>query len=187
VSEYIFRFLSDRQRSGDRREPDKLGELDRVDPVGLRTLLGLRDLELDALAFFERLVAAHLDRAVVDEDVTTAVDSDEAVALFAVEPFDRALCHSYPRLLEPRLARSVRRNPLRGERIGVDNTRQAAVAAGGRSGEMALGGRQLKPRPIAPLSPSAPAQRRHRDAESDDCHNGDLDRKPCDAHAVPGA
>ncbi len=101
-----------------------------MDLVGLRTLLTLGDLELDPLAFFERLVSVHLDRAVVDEYVTTAIDGDEAIALFAAEPLDRALCHNYPRLLDPRLTRSVSRNPLRGERIGVDNTRRRRLAAG---------------------------------------------------------
>src|SRR5882757_6291015 len=64
------------------------------DHVRLRPLLTLRDLELDSLAFFEGAVAVHLDRAVVDENIRTTVDRDEAVPLLRVEPFDGALSHS---------------------------------------------------------------------------------------------
>src|SRR6478672_4743896 len=67
--------------------------LGRTDHVRLRTLLPLRDLELDALPLLEGAVAVHLDRAVVDENVRATVDSDEAVALLAVEPLDGALSH----------------------------------------------------------------------------------------------
>src|SRR5215213_912721 len=61
--------------------------------VGLRTLLALDDLEADPLALVEALVAVHLDGRVVDEDVLTAVDGDEAEALLGVEPLHGAKCH----------------------------------------------------------------------------------------------
>src|SRR6185369_8333514 len=65
---------------------------DESDLLSLRALLALRDLELDALSVFQRLVAVHLDRGEVDENVLSAVDRDEAIALLAVEPLDGALC-----------------------------------------------------------------------------------------------
>src|SRR3954453_3975589 len=77
------------------------GASDGAHRVGLRAFLALGDLELDPLAFFERLVAVGLDGAVVNEDVTAAIHGDEAVALLGVEPLDRALCHNHPRLLDP--------------------------------------------------------------------------------------
>lgn len=70
--------------------------------VGLRALLSLRHLELDALTLLKGLVTVHVDRAVVNEDVTSAIDGDEAVALLAVEPLHRALRHNDPSLLDPR-------------------------------------------------------------------------------------
>src|SRR5258705_1325940 len=66
---------------------------DQADLLRLRALLTLRDLELDALPVFQRLVAVHLDRGEVDEHVLSPVDRDEAIALLAVEPLHAALCH----------------------------------------------------------------------------------------------
>src|SRR6185437_15357882 len=43
----------------------------------------------------QRAVAITLDGAVVDEYVLAAVHSDEAVALFVVEPLHGALCHMH--------------------------------------------------------------------------------------------
>src|SRR3954466_14088926 len=63
------------------------------DGVRLGTLGPLDDLEVDPLALFEALVPVHLDGRVVDEDVLTAVDGDEAEALLGVEPLHGALCH----------------------------------------------------------------------------------------------
>src|SRR3954452_17202416 len=63
------------------------------DLVGLGALGALDDLEVDPLALFEALVPVHLDGRVVDEDVLTAVDGDEAEALLGVEPLHGALCH----------------------------------------------------------------------------------------------
>src|SRR5579859_7433805 len=68
-------------------------ELHRSDGLGLRSAVALRNLELDALTFFERAVAVRLNSREVDEDVPTTVDRDEAVALIRVEPFDGALSH----------------------------------------------------------------------------------------------
>jgi hypothetical protein len=72
---------------------NRRGSGDDADDVGLRPLLTLGDLELDALILLEAAVAVGLDRAVVDEDVRSVVDLDEAVALFAVEPLHDALSH----------------------------------------------------------------------------------------------
>src|SRR4051812_49967615 len=63
------------------------------DLVGLGALGALDDLEVDPLALFEALVPVHLDGRVVDEDVLTAVDGDEAETLLGVEPLHGALCH----------------------------------------------------------------------------------------------
>ena len=72
--------------------------LDGFHRIGLRSLLALRDLELDALAVFEGAKPIHLDLAVVDVDIRAFIDGNEAVALFSVEPLDRALSH---RVLSP--------------------------------------------------------------------------------------
>src|SRR5690242_10097849 len=68
---------------------------DGADVRGLRALLALRGLELDALVLLERLVAVARDRRVVDENVrATAVRGDEAEALFVVEPLHSSLRHA---------------------------------------------------------------------------------------------
>ena len=76
------------------RDVKDQAELLGEDPnlLGLGTLLTLCDLELHTLTVFQRLVAVHLDRGEVDENVLSSVDRDEAVALLAVEPLDGALC-----------------------------------------------------------------------------------------------
>src|SRR5690348_1884591 len=56
-----------------------------------RAFRALRRLELDLLAFLQRLEPAHLDLAVMGEEVLAAVvRRDEAEALRIVEPLDRA-------------------------------------------------------------------------------------------------
>src|SRR5262245_2746338 len=73
--------------------------------LGLRTLLALGNLEFDARPVVERLVAVHLDRGEVDEDVLPTVNRDESVPLLAVEPLDGALCHcALPHSAVPRVA-----------------------------------------------------------------------------------
>jgi hypothetical protein len=59
--------------------------------------------ELNPLTLVERTVAVRLDGRVVDEDVLAAVYGDEAVALFVVEPLDRALRHVHSLLGDIRL------------------------------------------------------------------------------------
>src|SRR5689334_5515217 len=67
---------------------------DGLDPLGLRTLGALADLELDALALIEGLEPRALNLRVVHEDVgAIAVLLDEAEALLAVEPLHTAACH----------------------------------------------------------------------------------------------
>src|SRR3546814_18111349 len=51
-------------------------------------LLALHDLERGLLAFLQRLEAAALDRAEMDEQVLAAFRGDEAEALGVVEPLD---------------------------------------------------------------------------------------------------
>src|SRR4051794_3059135 len=69
---------------------------DDADPLGLGALLALADFELHTLALVERLEAGALDLGVVDEHVRTpAILSDEAEALFTVEPLDTALSHTH--------------------------------------------------------------------------------------------
>src|SRR5690606_5391491 len=61
-----------------------------LDVFGLQALLALRNRERDLLAFLQRLEAAALDRAEVDEQVVAALRGDEAEALGVVEPLDGA-------------------------------------------------------------------------------------------------
>lgn len=68
--------------------------LERADVLSLGTLGALGDLELHLLVLVERLVAARRDRGVVSEHIRgSVVGSDEAEALFSVEPLDGACCH----------------------------------------------------------------------------------------------
>src|SRR5262245_44909409 len=93
---------TDRARSGHptrtspvRYEPSRSLRLggDDLDVFRLRALRALSDLEVDPLAVFESLVPVHHDRRVMDEDISAAVDGDEAIALLGVEPLDSALRH----------------------------------------------------------------------------------------------
>src|SRR5690606_18805505 len=73
---------------------------DQSDVLGLRALLALHDFELHPLVLVQRAEAVHRDGGVVNEDVcVTAVLSDEAEALLAVEPLDGSLCHGAQVLL----------------------------------------------------------------------------------------
>ena len=96
-----------------RRRWARSGQSDDVDLLGLRPLLALGDLELDARPIVQRLVAVHVDRGEVDEYVLPTVDRDEAVALLAVEPLDGALCTPYS-LAVPRRGRDSSNRPGRG-------------------------------------------------------------------------
>src|SRR5688500_17601774 len=73
--------------------PPKCWRSDGAHVLGLGTLGALGDLELDALVLLEGLVALHLDRGEVHEDVVAAaLLRNEAEALLGVEPLDGALC-----------------------------------------------------------------------------------------------
>src|SRR4051794_38802622 len=62
--------------------------------LSLGTLGALGEVELDLLVLVQRLVAVCLDRGEVNEHVlAAAVLSDEAEALFSVEPLDSTLSH----------------------------------------------------------------------------------------------
>src|SRR5439155_21566798 len=65
--------------------------LDRADVRRLQALLALHDLELDALAFSQRLVPVNRDRGEVDEHVLPLLALDEAIALLVREPLHGAL------------------------------------------------------------------------------------------------
>src|SRR5689334_2557411 len=77
-----------------RCQPTRASAGRQPDHVRLRALLTLRDLEVDPLPLFQGAVTVHLDRAVVDENIRTTVDRDEAVPLLRVEPLDGALSHA---------------------------------------------------------------------------------------------
>src|SRR4051794_147555 len=67
---------------------------DRADLLGLRALLALRHLELDALVLVEAAVAVSGNRRVVNKDVSSvAVGGNEAKTLLSVEPLHGALDH----------------------------------------------------------------------------------------------
>jgi hypothetical protein len=67
---------------------------ERLDVRRLQALRAALDLELDFLAFLERLEAAHLDRGVMREQIFAAFGrGDEAEAFGVVEPLDGAGCH----------------------------------------------------------------------------------------------
>src|SRR5215204_7376111 len=64
-----------------------------MDLLGLETLLALGNFELDAHPVVETFISVHFNCGEVDEYVLPTVHRDEAVALFAVEPLDGAMCH----------------------------------------------------------------------------------------------
>ena len=66
-------------------------DLGRSDVFGLEALGPLLDLKLHHLAFGKGLVAIHLNRGEVDENVLSRLALDEPVALCCVEPFDDTL------------------------------------------------------------------------------------------------
>src|ERR1700712_3527393 len=71
--------------------------------LDVRCLLALRplhDLEVDLLAFLERLEAVHLYGREMGEQILSAfIGRDESVAFRVVEPFDRTCRHHFPSLL----------------------------------------------------------------------------------------
>src|SRR3954447_23470734 len=88
---------------GRRGRPPRRELGDALHLGGLRTLLALGHLELHPLVVVQAAVTRTCDFAVVDEQVAAAViRGDEAVALFAVEPLDRALRHAYSTENPPR-------------------------------------------------------------------------------------
>src|SRR6185437_8452394 len=66
---------------------------DDLDVFRLGPLLALGNVELDLLPFLQIAVAVTDDSAEVHEHVLATIDSDETVALVAVEPFHSALRH----------------------------------------------------------------------------------------------
>src|SRR5450756_1985345 len=77
---------------------------------GLRALLTLNSLELDASAFGQALEAFALDACVVDEQVLSAVfRRNEPVSLVVVEPLDGSGCHLLSSLPFREQARNARK------------------------------------------------------------------------------
>src|SRR3954467_14262296 len=88
-------------RTGD--GPFPRSKSDHGDRRGLRALLALADLELDASVLLEALEAVTLDLAVVNEDVAaTVVGGDEAEPLLGVEPLHSALSHQKSPCVTPK-------------------------------------------------------------------------------------
>jgi len=71
--------------------------LEANDPVRLGTLLALYDIELDFIAFLQRLVSVQLNCRVVNEYIWPVFASDESVALGVVKPlqFTFVLSHKF--------------------------------------------------------------------------------------------
>ena len=68
---------------------------DGCDADCLRTLGPLLDAELHSLVLFERLLAVPLDFSEVNENIVrSAIRSDKAEALIAVEPLHSSLRHT---------------------------------------------------------------------------------------------
>ena len=91
-----------RKKEAPRRAPPKLTiaferllELADVGSLQLAVLTG-RNVELDALALVEGLVAVHLNLREVDKQVVPILAGNEAVALLGVEPLNGTLCHDVP-------------------------------------------------------------------------------------------
>src|SRR5947199_3703475 len=116
-----------------------MGCLGRLGDVGsLWTLLPMDNLELDAIAFRERLEAAALDGAEVDKDIRSSLARDEAVALGVVEPLHRTLETCHERYLLELCSRSclrdlrVRSTPQRRVRCHRDRLDGGAEVARGK-------------------------------------------------------
>src|SRR3954468_6428919 len=95
-------------RTGD--GPFPRSKSDHGDRRGLRALLALADLELDASVLFQALEAVTLDLAVVNEDVAaTVVGGDEAEPLLGVEPLHSALSHKKISMCNTKKQKPLRR------------------------------------------------------------------------------
>ena len=76
------------------------GGLHRVSKLGfgyvfsLKTLGTLPDLELDQLSLVQRLIAIHLDRGEVNENIFSRLPLDETITLRCIEPLHHALFSS---------------------------------------------------------------------------------------------
>jgi hypothetical protein len=63
--------------------------------LGFFALFARRSVELDALTFFEALIAVTLDTREMYKDVITLLARDEAESLFCIEKLHCSLCHEY--------------------------------------------------------------------------------------------
>src|SRR6266511_111772 len=122
-------FKRDGPLRGARQRHSNCSGLDDLNVRRLQALLALNDLELDALAFLEGLVALLSDGREVDEDVLSLSALDEAVALLVREPLDGAFSQLTASFNKQTTAR-------RGRRPGIRRIRarrlQSSVSPGGR-------------------------------------------------------
>src|SRR6185312_7052296 len=79
---------------------------ERTNVLRLGALRPLCDVEVDLLVLLQAAVTVSLDRRVVDEDVSAALDGNEAEALLSVEPLHNTLRHvlSLTRIRHPHRA-----------------------------------------------------------------------------------
>jgi hypothetical protein len=68
---------------------------DHANVLGFFALFARRSVELDALTFFETLIAVTLDAREMYKDVITLLARDEAESLFCIEKLHCSLCHEY--------------------------------------------------------------------------------------------
>jgi hypothetical protein len=66
----------------------------------LEPLGALHDVKPDSLSFVQRLETIILDLLVVDENVLSIVNRDEAITLLGVEPLDFTFSHAVFSLLK---------------------------------------------------------------------------------------
>jgi len=66
--------------------------LDHAYVLGFLTFAARNDVEFDALALLEGLIAGSLDAGVVDEHVVTLLTRDKAIALLGVEKLYGSTC-----------------------------------------------------------------------------------------------
>src|SRR5258706_13944713 len=100
-------------------------DLDRLDVRSRRAFRAFDDVEADLLVLFKRLVAFHLDVAVVGEQVLAAVvRRDEPETLGVVEPLHFACSHLLPilSLVTRRIRAPLRARYSRGELTATTGT-----------------------------------------------------------------
>lgn len=80
----------------ERVPPEPLNVLQFSHIGRLGTALSFDNVELDLLPFFQSAIAVAVNCGIMDEDVVSAIHSNESVTLLAVEPFHRSLHYRSP-------------------------------------------------------------------------------------------